>query len=249
MEPARDAGAHEASMPFERARAFAYVVEAIERAIRAGQIEIGGRLPGERTLAERLQVSRATVREGLRALELFGLVSARRGSGRDSGSHLVAATHEGLQNAWRLHALATGVRTSDLLHPLALVQQQVATELARTHQAAMVARLRIANAELGRARGWTALLDADAAVHALAAQFVADQLASGAAALLAAAAPDLLELLRPLGVEEATARLVCEHTQLIDTIERGDVAMAGMLAYSHALRELQRPARVAALAA
>jgi GntR family transcriptional repressor for pyruvate dehydrogenase complex len=40
-----------------------------------------GRLPGERALAAHLHVSRATVREALRALEALGSIEKRKGSG------------------------------------------------------------------------------------------------------------------------------------------------------------------------
>ena len=44
-------------------------------------IEVGGKLPSERELAERLQVGSSTVREALRSLELLGLIETRRGEG------------------------------------------------------------------------------------------------------------------------------------------------------------------------
>jgi GntR family transcriptional repressor for pyruvate dehydrogenase complex len=44
-------------------------------------IKIGGKLPSERELAERLQAGRSTIREALRSLELLGLIETRRGEG------------------------------------------------------------------------------------------------------------------------------------------------------------------------
>ena len=55
-------------------------------------LENGARLPSERTLAERLGTSRATVAQALRILAVMGLVEIRHGSGvyvrRDPGSML-----------------------------------------------------------------------------------------------------------------------------------------------------------------
>lgn len=50
-------------------------------AIVRGELEVGSRLPPERSLAETLGVNRATVRIALHELEASGLVSARQGSG------------------------------------------------------------------------------------------------------------------------------------------------------------------------
>ena len=49
--------------------------------IRQGALKPGERLPSERVLAEQLQVSRSSVREAIRSLELQGLVVSKRGSG------------------------------------------------------------------------------------------------------------------------------------------------------------------------
>lgn len=54
------------------------------------KLTVGDRLPSERELAERLNVGRSSVREALRALELLGLISTRRGEGtfiQDHTSH------------------------------------------------------------------------------------------------------------------------------------------------------------------
>ncbi len=50
-------------------------------AVAVGTIGVGDRLPNERELAERCDVSRATVREAILALELGGVVEVRPGSG------------------------------------------------------------------------------------------------------------------------------------------------------------------------
>jgi len=49
--------------------------------IRTGVLAPGAKLPGERELAQRLGVSRATLREALGALQLRGLVETRQGAG------------------------------------------------------------------------------------------------------------------------------------------------------------------------
>jgi len=62
----------------------------INELIEVDQLKVGDRLPSERELAERLRVGRSSVREALRALELLGLISTRRGEGtfiQDHTSH------------------------------------------------------------------------------------------------------------------------------------------------------------------
>ncbi|MES3152197.1 FadR/GntR family transcriptional regulator [Sphingomonas faeni] len=57
------------------------IVQAIIADIAGGAFPVGSRLPAERDLTERFQVSRPTVREAMIALEMKGLVEARKGSG------------------------------------------------------------------------------------------------------------------------------------------------------------------------
>lgn len=57
------------------------VANSIVAEIRSGKYPRGERLPPERELAEEFGVSRPTVREAIIALEIRGIVEARRGSG------------------------------------------------------------------------------------------------------------------------------------------------------------------------
>lgn len=62
-------------------RLYIEVANQIENQIRSGNIKTGERLPSERDLASRFEVSRPTIREAMIALEIAGLVEIRTGSG------------------------------------------------------------------------------------------------------------------------------------------------------------------------
>jgi len=57
------------------------IVQAIITDIANGVFAVGTRLPAERDLTERFKVSRPTIREAMIALEMKGMVEARKGSG------------------------------------------------------------------------------------------------------------------------------------------------------------------------
>ena len=61
--------------------AFEACVEQLATTIRLGVYPLGSTLPSERDLAERLNVSRSTLREAMAALRQAGLVETRRGRG------------------------------------------------------------------------------------------------------------------------------------------------------------------------
>ena len=60
---------------------FEYILIELEKIIRENNIKPGDRLPSERYLKDKLNVSRQSVREALRALEMLGVVHVRIGEG------------------------------------------------------------------------------------------------------------------------------------------------------------------------
>lgn len=62
-------------------RLYCKVVEQILCAVRSGEYPAGTRLPSERELADRYEVSRVTIREASIALEAKGVIEIRAGSG------------------------------------------------------------------------------------------------------------------------------------------------------------------------
>ena len=61
-------------------RAFEEIADQIRGMVTAGRLRPGDRLPPERELAATFRVSRNTLREALRALELAGMIESRKGA-------------------------------------------------------------------------------------------------------------------------------------------------------------------------
>lgn len=67
--------------PVKNMKVYEQVVDQIKEMVRVGQIKKGDKLPTERVMAEELQVSRTSIREAMRALEVVGLIESRQGAG------------------------------------------------------------------------------------------------------------------------------------------------------------------------
>jgi len=67
--------------PIKTKKIYEQIVEQIGILVAEGQLNPGDRLPSERELAERFQVSRASIREAISALEMMGLIEVRSGEG------------------------------------------------------------------------------------------------------------------------------------------------------------------------
>ncbi|SAK79978.1 FadR/GntR family transcriptional regulator [Caballeronia ptereochthonis] len=75
--PARPAPAYS---PVQTRRAFEVVADQIRSQLANGALQPGDRLPSERELAESFGLSRNTVREALRSLEIAGVLEFRKGA-------------------------------------------------------------------------------------------------------------------------------------------------------------------------
>ena len=67
--------------PIKSKRLYEEIVEQIKQLITKGRLKPGDRLLAERELAEQFQVSRASVREAIRTLEMLGVIDIRPGEG------------------------------------------------------------------------------------------------------------------------------------------------------------------------
>lgn len=65
----------------EKKKAYLVLIDRLAECYLAGALEPGERLPSERELANRFNVSRTTVREALRTMEQQGLIEIRQGGG------------------------------------------------------------------------------------------------------------------------------------------------------------------------
>jgi GntR family transcriptional regulator len=89
------------------------VQDELKQRIGRGELPAGTRLPSEPELAAELQVSRATLREALRAMELEGLLRRRQGSGTYVAEHPRMANsldvNFGVTDAIRAAGMTAGV--------------------------------------------------------------------------------------------------------------------------------------------
>jgi len=64
------------------------ILRQFKESIASGQLSKGDKLPSERQMSETFGVSRATIREAIKALELIGLVECVHGNGNYIASNL-----------------------------------------------------------------------------------------------------------------------------------------------------------------
>jgi DNA-binding FadR family transcriptional regulator len=110
--------------PVATRRAFEDIADQIRGMLASHALQAGDRLPAERQLAEQFRVSRNTLREALRSLEIAGLLELRKGATggafiREGGGDAAVA---GLADLFRMGA----IRPEHLTEARILIGTQVA---------------------------------------------------------------------------------------------------------------------------
>lgn len=111
-------------------RAYTVVLDWIEETLRSGEITIGDKLPSERVLAEKFDISRASVREAIRILDVMGLVRSATGSGPSSGATVISQPSGALAWALRMHIATKSLPIRDIVQARLLLETQSALEAA-----------------------------------------------------------------------------------------------------------------------
>jgi len=148
------------------ARSYEAVLDSIEADLKSGKVKVGDRLPGERALAQAHGISRASVRDAIRILDVMGVVHTAVGSGPTSGAVVISNPSAGLGSTLRLHMATRHFPVADIVQTRVMMETWAAGEAAgRTHDVGVLAQAQ----ELLAAMAEPAL-DRDA-FHVLDAQF------------------------------------------------------------------------------
>lgn len=214
-----------------RERVSERVAQEIMKLIAAGTLAPGERLPGERQLAEMMNVSRVSVRAALQQLKAQGFISAVQGGGtrvtaapESADSPLMRLVQADAKNFYELAEIRASIEVWGARR---------AAERAEPAQIAEIGRLLQAMGDPARDNGHKTADD-----HAF---HLAIAKASGSAVYM-----HLMEMLSAVlersidyhrytlcvGAEE-DARLLTQHRRIFEAIEARDPAAAGEAMYQH----------------
>jgi len=102
------------------------LLAAFKRLISEGALVSGGRLPAERDLAESFQVSRSSLRQALKVLEIMGVISQRVGD----GTYLNTAAPTLLGEPMEFLILLDGISFHELMEARIIVEPELAARAA-----------------------------------------------------------------------------------------------------------------------
>lgn len=203
------------------------LVGLFKRLIAEGSLAPGDRLPPERELAERLGVSRSSLREALKVLEIMGVISQRVGS----GTRLQPAAATTLAEPLQFLLLLQDIKFDEVMEARLIVEPELAARAAVRREAEDLEALDRAIARMkASADDADAFVASDLAFH----QAIYD--ASGnrvCAMLFAVVHQSLKELVRLTSALVEPGHTIQFHRRILTAIRRQDAEAARLRMQEH----------------
>ena len=113
--------------PVKNPKIYELVMEQIKDIVKKGKLKNGDKLPSERDLCEKLEVSRTSVREALKALQVLGLIDSKHGEGNFIKENFEDSLFEPLSIVF----LLIGSKSGDILEFRKLIEPETAALAAK----------------------------------------------------------------------------------------------------------------------
>jgi len=125
--------------PAKPRRAIDDIIDQVRELLQSGELSPGDKLPSERSFAEQLNVSRNTVREALRMLEVTGLITLKRGT---TGGAFVVESNSDAVSRFLMDGMAlTNYSLKDVIDGRIAVESFVAERVAEISTEAEIVEL------------------------------------------------------------------------------------------------------------
>lgn len=193
----------------------------IKEMILAGELKPGDRLPPEKELSEHLGLSRSSLREAVKALEIIHVLDVRRGD----GTYVTSLRPEVLLGALSFVAdIHQDSSVLELFEVRRILEPAAAMMAAARAQPADVARLRVLLTEVGEGTPVDDLVAHDLVFHRSICELSGNAYLTS---LLDSLSGSTLRarVWRGLTEEGSVERTLTEHRAIVDAIESGDAEL------------------------
>ncbi len=219
-----------------KSRVYMEIVEQIKELIKSGHLKAGSLLPSERELAEKLEVSRSSVREAVTILESLGILEVKHGKGSFVRDFQNTKTMENYFDTFALLFDIDPSQTLQLLEVRKILEPQAAALAAKNATLEDVSRLHEIQEDMKKVLDREEIgLDPDYKFHFQIASSTGND-------ILVSTLNALSDLMRrglrqtswlSLTDKQRTTDSIIEHERILEAIEKKDAATAQDLMLNH----------------
>ncbi|MFH1293248.1 MAG: FadR/GntR family transcriptional regulator [Pseudomonadota bacterium] len=218
----------------KKEKIFDDIVKQIRKLIKTGAIKTGDKLPPERDLAQSFRVSRASVREAIRALEAAELVNTRGGD----GTYVVAHSVENLTEPFAAAMVGGRESLMDIFAVRKMIEPNIASLVAKRASNYEISQLKkIISLQKKDSNDPNLVTETDSAFHL----FLAEIAKSGVFLKVHNTLKELTSQTREEFLQEGDRpRISIEgHEEIVSAIEKRDPSFAKNAMLRH-LRNIER---------
>ena len=201
----------------------------IKEMIMTGELHPGDRLPPEKELGERLGVSRSSLREAVKALEVIRVLDVRRGDGTYVTSLEPRLLLEAMNFVVDLH---TDQSVLEIFAVRRILEPAATGMAAGRLEADQLARLETLLAETDAAASIESLVEHDLAFHQAIVEGTGNEYLSRLVESMQSGT-QRARVWRGLTQHHAAERTIAEHRAILDALHEHDAELASALALSH----------------
>jgi GntR family transcriptional repressor for pyruvate dehydrogenase complex len=196
------------------------LLDTFKQLISEGTLAPGARLPAEREMASNLKVSRGSLRQALKMLEVMGVVSQRVGD----GTYLNGAAPGILAEPMEFLILLDGISMEELMDARLIVEPELAARAAARATPELLAELRDSLTRMRQSsNGYAELIEADLRFHRTIFQMADNRVCTVMFSIVHQSLHSLMEITSQMVKLEHTVRL---HTRIYTAIRKRDSAEA-----------------------
>jgi GntR family transcriptional repressor for pyruvate dehydrogenase complex len=205
----------------------AKLLSTFKQLISEGTLVPGARMPAEREMASNLNVSRGSLRQVLKMLEIMGVVSQRVGD----GTYLNAAAPAILAEPMEFLILLDGISFEELMEARLIVEPELAARAASRAGLDHLSELRTSLQRMGESDGNHAeLIEEDLRFHRTIFQMADNRVCSIMFSIVHQSLHKLMEVTSQMVDLEHTVKL---HHRIYTAIRKGDANEARARMFAH----------------
>jgi GntR family transcriptional repressor for pyruvate dehydrogenase complex len=203
------------------------LLNTFKQLISEGTLAPGVRLPAEREMATSLKVSRGSLRQALKMLEVMGVVSQRVGD----GTYVNGAAHSILAEPMEFLILLDGISLEELMDARLIVEPELAARAADRATPDMIAGLRETLSRMQtKGSDHALLIEEDLRFHRTIFQMADNRVCSLMFSIVHELMHNLMEITSQLVDLDHTVKL---HTRIYTAIRRRDPQAARSRMFAH----------------
>jgi GntR family transcriptional regulator, transcriptional repressor for pyruvate dehydrogenase complex len=202
------------------------VLGTFKQLISEGTLAPGARLPAEREMAASLQVSRGSLRQALKMMEVMGVVSQRVGD----GTYLNSAAHSILAEPMEFLILLEGISFEELMDARLIVEPELARRAAVRATPETIARLAESLNRMKSEAGHRELIEADLRFHRIIFEMADNRVCRLMFSIVHESMHNLMEITSQIVDLAHTVKL---HTRIYAAIRKHDAEEARTRMFAH----------------